>query len=356
MKQYPLFTAILAGLCLAFLTGMGFAINGWLNDSKKTAALKSSTDTLNRVRSNKIAPTRENVDAARSNLVDLQNSERNFFEALKGTQRFSLDVRIEATDLANKLRESRDKLLSDMKRADVRLHGRQGTFGLGFHRYVDATDGNTPRRRLEEIALEKNVIEYLIGALINAKESAKNPLILQSVCREPIELTVARGAVAPKINSDEYIPQPEETLRADNVANTYYFRFMFTTRTDVFRRFINHVHNSGYPLALRGVKVEPATAEVLIAPPIQLQGSSVPGEGANGGVGVALPSASAVPFPVASPALPGFSGVASGASGAAVAPEPQSALVVVKGTLSQFTVSFEYIIPVQPAPKKSTNN
>ncbi|MDR2429655.1 MAG: Amuc_1100 family pilus-like protein [Puniceicoccales bacterium] len=355
MKQYPFFTAIFTGLCLAFLVGVGFALKGGMDYSKNTATLEGSTNILDGVRNNKVAPTRENVDAARSNLVDLQNSERNFFETLRGTQRFSLDSRIEATDLASKLRESRDKLLGDMKRADIRLYGRQGTFGLGFRRYVDATDGNTPRKRLEEIALQKNVIEYLIGTLITAKEGVKNPLILQSVCREPIELSVVRGvgAVAPKTNDDEFIPPPEATLRADNVASTYYFRLVFTARTDVLRRFINHVHGSGYPLALREVKVEPAKAEVLLAPPAQQGAPAL----AEAGVGNP-PPASTPPFPVASPALPGFSGTAlplSGASGA-VALDQQPAPVVVRDVPSEFTVSFEYIIPVQPAPRKAANN
>jgi hypothetical protein len=270
---------------------------------------------------------------------------------------------MEAADLVGKLRESSEKLNKDVLAAKARIY-KPATFGFGFRRYLAANDGLMPRVRLDDIALEKEIVEWLVGKLLEAKGGENNPLILQTVAREPVEVIPDRAFSSIKANSDEYIPAAPETLRKKDIANTYYFRFVFTSRTDVLRNFIRRVENSGYPLILRGITVSPAKKEVLEPPEEVAAATSTPTGTDPVAANIPLP-ASDVPAGFNSGALPVIplpvpDAPASAASpiapAAPVAPPPVDA--VVRDTPSEFTVAFEYVIPLPAADSaaKPSNN
>jgi hypothetical protein len=367
--KHPVFTSILILLGLVFLAGG--ALTAWQGkvhfDKKKD--LKEIVGKKTAILGSEFAPTKQNLAVANENYNQVKERENELFNALKGRHQFTGE-KLEAADLVGKLRESSEKLNKDVLAAKARIY-KPAAFGFGFRRYLAANDGLMPRIRLDDIALEKEIVEWLVGKLLEAKGGENNPLILQTVAREPVEVIPDRAFGSVKANSDEYIPAAAETLRKKDIANTYYFRFVFTSRTDVLRNFIRRVENSGYPLILRGITVSPAKKEVL-EPPEELvaasastpaaatdpAAASVPPPvpdvpvGFNSGTLPALPlpapDASASAAPPAAPVAP--------AAAAPVAPPPVDA--VVRDTPSEFTVAFEYVVPLpaaDPAAKPLNN-
>jgi hypothetical protein len=360
--KHPVFTSILILLGLVFLAGG--ALTAWQGKVRfdKEKDLEKMIEKRTAILGSEFAPTSQNLVMAKENYDQVKERENELFNTLKGERQF-VGEKMEATDLVGKLRESSEKLNKDVLVAKARIY-KPATFGFGFRRYLAANDGLVPRTRLDEIALEKEIVEWLVGKLLEAKGGEQSPLILQTVARQPVELTLDRASSSVKANPDECIPAAAETLRKKDIANTYYFRFVFTSRTDVLRNFIRRVENSGYPLILRGITVSPAKKEVL-EPPEDAAAASTPAAGADSAV-AGIPSSGPEVFagfdsgtppaaPLPAPDAPA-SALPPGAPAAPVAPPPVD--VVVRDTPSEFTVAFEYVVPLPAADSaaKPANN
>jgi hypothetical protein len=374
--QYPFFTATLGlfgGICLA---GVGLAGWQYLSYSGYEKKLKDVLSDREQILNSPIAPTEENLERAKKNYDNIVAREQELYEILKGNKTtvdsstagpakkakvFPEEDNQQPADLVNKLRESANRLSAQFKSPKVRIYrvggsGRTSDFGFGFKRYVSATDGTTPRNRLRDIALEKTLIEYFVNHLVKAQSEDGSPLILQAVMREPVEIPRERS-ITSSINSDEYIPTQVEVVRSKGIVDSYYFRFTFTTRTGLVRRWINKMDSEGYPLFLRGITVAPAKPEVL-AP----EETAIPG--------IVLDSSAPLSPPPAATPLPGFAGfgevapppppVPSAATPAA--PEApgktgnKDAQIILEATPSEFTVSFEYVLPATETAGKPSNN
>jgi hypothetical protein len=369
--QYPFLTATLGlfgGICLA---GVGLA--GWqfLSYSSYEKKLKDVLSDREQILNSTIAPTEENLERAKKNYDNIVAREQELYEVLKGNKTtaestkkarvFPEEDNQQPADLVNKLRESANRLSALFKSPKVRIYrvgggfGRNSDFGFGFKRYVSATDGTTPRNRLRDIALEKTLIEYFVSHLVKAQSEDGSPLILQAVMREPVEIPRERSSATSNINSDEYIPSQVELVRSKGIVDSYYFRFTFTTRTGLVRRWINNMDADGYPLFLRGIAVAPAKPEVLAPeetaiPGVVSDGSALPPPAAplaaslSGFAGfgeVAAPTPAAAPN---GPAAPGKTG------------SNKDAQIILEATPSEFTVSFEYVLPSSETAGKTSNN
>jgi hypothetical protein len=359
MKKYPVFITVIVILSLLFASGFGMLVWQLSVRFQNQSALKKEEDKFRNFLK-ETAPTQENLAAARENLRQMNAREKEIFTKLQGVKQFDSKAQ-DATELVGRLRESSEKLTKLATTAGATIFA-PANFGFGFRRYIATTEGQAampPVPRLTDIALQKDVIEFLIDALVGAKESARNPLILQSVLREPVELSQEKNTYIPSRNNvDEYTPRPEETLRRDGIANTYYFRLVFTARTDVLRRFLDTVSKSGYPLYVRGVAVLPARPPILAeltppaptaapAPAAADPASTLPPGFAPAAPAQSLPPGFSAPgSPSPTPSQPPSFAAAPAASAAAQPELPPP----VTDAPSEFTVSFEYIIPI---PRKT---
>jgi hypothetical protein len=378
--KYPVLTTTLGLFGAVCLAGVGLA--GWQFSvySGNSKTLKKTLAQRDAIFSAEIAPTKDNLELAKDNYKEIQERNDELFKLLKNEFEFRGETVSQPADLVAKLRESNDRLLRDIQNAKARIFrasGRASDFGFGFRRYVTATDGTTPRSRLDEIGVQKDVVEFLVQALLVAKNEvgSKAPLIIQSVQREPIEVPIEKGSLSQRGNADEYIPLPNEVLRRDGIAKSYFFRITFTARTNLLRAFVNTVDGKKAPLFLRSVTIAPAKPEVL-APPVEegaTDASGAPIAAVPGIPGATDPAAApASPFTAAAPtALAGFGDPATATPAfpgtpAAAAPAPAPAApvsnteIILESKPSEFTVTFEYLMPEpfveNPATSPSTNN
>jgi len=397
-KQYPVLFSVLGILGAVCAGGLGVSVWQYLQYSGTQRELAEKTDALGRarvfryeppsksskegraladlraslIRPNELnvldalkkpfTPNKDNLAAVEENrgeFVKLETDLYTRFNAERARRVFEGEKIDNAANLVTRLKASKQDLENRLKAAGVRLRNTPGSdFGFGFNRYVATNDGGQPKDRLDELLVQQKIITWLVERLIEAKDGKNppeprpkdfdNPLFLQGVRREPLEVTRDASNYRAGGVADEYTPRADETLRREGVMKSYYFRIVFTSRTDVLRRFVAYVRNEDTPLVFRSLSVAPANPNVINE------------EGAAGGVPDAAASASAPVLPAApaaTPALPGFDlppapGAAPAPAGstlaAAAAPAKQSDRVVVADTPSEFVVSFEYLMPVPP--------
>lgn len=335
-KQYPLFSATIGLLGLVCVAGVGFG--AWqafeLNQGKD--ALGRAESRLRSLKGSEIAPTEENVQIAQKNRKDMEAAAEAIFQSLKGQKDLYVDFRASGGELNSLLRGTSDRLTAALQNAGIRVAGNE--FGFGFTRYVEK--GEVANGEFSAIATENQVVEKLVEMLIAAK-TGEEQVVLQSMQREPVEIadaaTPRRRGRTQDGGGDEYRPTSGESLRKGDVLETFFFRIKFTAPTEVSRRFLNAVGNSGYPIVIREVMVEPAEESVLAAP------------NASGPDVLSLPSdVSGGDFP--NFAMPGDTAVA----GVPATANPSTGThAILKEVPSSFTISLEYLIPQKPVPAKS---
>ncbi|MDR1498104.1 MAG: Amuc_1100 family pilus-like protein [Puniceicoccales bacterium] len=373
--KHPVFTTTIVLLGIVFLTGG--ILTGWQTKIyfDKEKSLEEVVRNRDNILKQKPAPTEANLVSAKENYKQIKERETEIFNVIRGSYQFKSE-RVEAADLVGKLRESSEKLNRDVIATKARIY-KPETFGFGFRRYLAGNDGLVPRTRFEDLALEKEVVEWLVGRLLDAKNNEQDSLIIQTVAREPVELVVNRAASShARLNDDECVIDTSETLRKKGIVDTFCFRLVFTARTDVLRNFIRRVENSGYPLFLRSIAVAPAKKGVLEQPKETVATPAVTIPPADAPATTPPPTATAS-TPAATPVIPALpTGFDSGPTVAAApaaapttAPEPTSPVAppvtvpqedaIVRDTPSEFTVTFEYVVPIpvatDPATKTSNN-
>ncbi len=338
-KQYPMFSATVGLLGLACVAGVGFGAWQSYNLSKGKSALGRAESRLRALKNSETAPTEENVRSAQKNLQAMDSAAEAIFRLLEGAPEKSLyvDFRSSGGELNSQLRGTSDRLTGALQQAGIRIAG--ANFGFGFTRYLEK--GEVANGEFSAIATENRVIEKLVEMLIAAK-IGEETVILQSIQREPVEIADAgnsrRRGRAQQDGGDEYRPLPGESLRKNGVVETFFFRIKFVAPTEVTRRFLNAVGQSGYPIAIREVTVAPADASMLASP--DAGATSVMGIPDGAGDGGQFPN-------FAMPGVPEPEAVAPAAENPAA-----TAHVVLKRAPSIFTISLEYIIPQKPSRAK----
>lgn len=328
-KKHPLFVATLAILGLIAVAGVvltGLELNAYLASSKK---LNASQRTLTGLLSGQaIAPTSENRDAIAKNLAELQAAEAAHRDNLAGTtpaSRFE-DTKSggrtpDAGELGSIIKEYIENWRAACGESGVKLvTPKPDEFAFGFSRYFRT--GVNPQASLAEVSRQTRIIDFLVKSLLAAKGDETVRLI--SVEREPIELPEEVRI----FNKDELKALPDSTYRRDGLLRGEFFRLRFIARTDVLRRFVNDVTDSGRAVIVRGIDVIPATAELMKDAP----------DAARPAATFAIPS--------------GVFGEAPAAAEAAPVAKPA---VIVSDAPSDITVTFEFIEPTKPAaPVSST--
>ncbi len=324
-KKSPALLATLAVFGLVALAGAGFTVFAYLDYSDASVKLAAADKKVASLLKSEVALTRDNVDAAQSNLRALKAAEAALRLDLSGDGAGSFDDKYTGApgDLGAVIKDSVEGWRTVCRKSGVRIAvPKPDDFAFGYSRYFQ-TGGTPPSKFTAQIHRQTRVTDFLVKSLLLAK--ASDDLRLVSVAREPVEVSggVRGGNFAP----DEVDPSSrrDSVLRREGLLRSEFFSVKFVARTDVLRRFVNIVTASGRSLAVRGVEVSQATPEQLANP------------GAPGAPG------SAVALPAD---LFGAPAPAPGAAAAEVKPDAP----VVNDTPSLFTVTLEYIEPVAPAP------
>lgn len=330
-KKHPLFIATLAILAVIAIAGVvltGLEISANSASAKK---LKSSNSTLAMHLSGAgVAPTAANRDAVAKNLADLQAAEAAHRDNLAGA---TASARFEDTksggrtpdagELGSIIKESVERWRAACQDAGVKLvTPKPDEFAFGFSRYFRT--GVNPQASLSEVNRQTRIVDFLIKSLLEAKHDEAVRLI--SVEREPVELPADTRI----LGKDEIKAGVDSTFRREGLLRGEYFRMRFIGRTDVLRRLVNGVTDSGRAVIVRGVDIVPATPEQLNDAP----------DAARPAAGFTLPT-----------------GIFSDAPAAGEAAPVAKPTVVVQDRPSDITVTFEFIEPVKPvAPAPATES
>jgi len=331
-KKYPALTATLVVLGLVALTGVVLAGLEFAAYSKSAEKLAGTDSQVARLLKDAVAPTAENKKAAEDNLAALKSAEERHLKELAGvkTDEFTKELVTDPGQFTANLNSS----VANWRKAlgDVGIHiigAKPEDFAFGFSRYF-RTGVNPPQKNTQDVSRQSKVVDFLIRSLIEVRTQDDN-LRLVAVDREPLELPATNR----NFNKDELSGIVDPTFRHEGVVRSEFFRIRFIGKTDVLRRLMNAVSNSGRPVIVRGVDVVPATPEQLAAPQA---------EGAENAAG-----------PGAAPAAGNIFGDAPSPGAAPGSPDaaPSGPQLVVKGDASDITVTFEYIEPAKPEPVKS---
>jgi hypothetical protein len=338
-KKHPALIATLAGLGLVALTGVvlaGLEYGSYSNSSDKLARSDKSVEALlsgariDGLPDKPVALTSDNRDAAAANLAALKAAEAALRDNLAGATpaaRFessNSSARIpDAGELGSIIKESVERWRAACHEAGVKLAvAKVDDFAFGFSRYFRT--GVNPQKSLHEIHRQTRIVDFLVKSLIEAKLDGEVRLV--AVDRDPVELP----AGTKNFNKDEVSGLTDKVFRRDGLLRSEFYRVRFVGKSDVLRRLVNVVTDSGRAITVRGVEVVTAAPELLVNPP-------EPGA-ANNGSAVAAAALPAGLFGEATPAP---------AAGDTAVAEAKSE-VVVPDAPSDITVTFEFIEPVKP--------
>jgi hypothetical protein len=345
-KKHPALIATLAGLGLVALTGVvlaGLEYASYSKSSEKLAKSDKSVEALlagARIESlpdqKPIALTAENRDAVASNLAALKAAEAALRDNLAGATpaaRFegaNSGRTPDAGELGSIIKESVERWRAACHEAKVKLTTTKADeFAFGFSRYFRT--GVNPQKALHEINRQTRIVDFLVKSLIEAKLDGEVRLV--AVDRDPVELPAGTR----NFNKDEVSGLTDKVFRRDGLLRSEFYRIRFVGRSDVLRRLVNVVTDSGRAITVRGVDVAPAAAELLID-------HAEPG-GANSGAAVANAVLPAGLFGETTPAP---------AAGDTVTAELKPE-VVVPDAPSDITVTLEFIEPVKPEVSAPTD-
>ncbi len=341
-KTYPVFYSLIAALGLAAV-GSCWCIYERSQEAQKSAkALAKKRAELIALVTSTPAPSAENQAAIKSDLLRSEAALGQMRDELKGRgpaaesllkarAAYGAAASLKAKERSNALREAKlpfepthlffniatfvEKMREAAQTANIKIKADER---FGFTSYANAG----PERELIPVVYrQRQVAEYLLGALIEAKPSELVAL-QRELPQGKVDLaavkpasTSTRGA-APVANPDLFEIDPRITARVPGFVDASAFRLSFIGETAALRSLLNKLATFELPLVVRSVEVDPIIKS-------QVAEKVTP---AN--------------------TLSSIFGTAS----AAAAPEPVKPKPLVEKVLSKFTVTVELIDLVETTP------
>lgn len=255
IKKYPIFTVFIALSAILFVGGMvmAFLAHGKYNEQKQ--ALASATRDLNRYLSADPAPVSKQVTRAQAQIADLRSGLERRLLATQGEKRPDWQANSPATGTemlfqleALKSEFTKEALLRENEAGDPIELQIPENFNFGFSRFIDAgtppDDGN-----IVEVFKQKEIIRYLLTELYDT-----NALSLNSIRRKPVQV-VRNSRGQANLQSDEFEIAPALSARVAGIVDTTAFEIVFTGYTESLRDFLTSVESFEYPLVVRSVEV-----------------------------------------------------------------------------------------------------
>lgn len=301
-----------------------------------------------------VSLTEANVAAAQADLAALQAQQAALRNAIAGEPENQIDSKFAgiANELGTQIQESVARWRREAVAKDIRMPRDEVCFG--FRRYIRNV-GTQPQRLYREVDRQRQIIGWLFTTLVESR-SAGSQLLLESIDREPIETYPGPSAGSPDgqaftVDTPDAAtlaskPQPDEfilsghSFRRPGLVGSLAFRIRFVGKTDTLRALLNTIQNSRKPIVVSAVEVNPPSAEALRE--------------------IADAASRPLGTPVGTPtfaAPPGFGALAPVAPSASdpADKKPERPLVV-KDSVSEYTVHLEYIFPVAPAAADPAGN
>ena len=269
------------------------------------------------------SPSKENVELAEQNVIDLQNTRTAHERDLMGQGNLGLtdpnDPNFEFS-VQQKIRSYALKMRNICATSKPPIKLDDGSVNdFGFSNYVSRSTTTNNQELAAAIDKQRAILEYLVEKLLESKIHR-----LISVKRENLEskfnpnMTIA--------NEDVFFLDPLVTARVEGAINTYAFRLEFAGHTECLRLFFNRLSKFELPVVVRDVNIErELNFEEEEEEEEEEEMELVPGES---------------PFPGSSPfPTPG------GANPGAVAPELKKPAPkpVVEKNVSVFAITIEFV-------------
>jgi len=300
-----------------------------------------------------VSLTDANVTAAQADLAALQAQQTALRNAIAGEPENQIDSKFAgiANELGTQIQESVARWRREALAKDIRMPKDEVCFG--FRRYIRNV-GTQPQRLYREVDRQRQIIGWLFNALVESR-SAGSQLLLLSIDREPIETFPGAAAGTPDgqaftIDTPDAAtlaskPQPDEfilsghSFRRPGLVGSLAFRVRFVGKTDTLRALLNTIQSSRKPFVVSSVEISTPSPDAV----------RELADFAPRAIGAATPAA-----PGFAP-MPGFAGLSPQPGATESAPEAKKAerVVVVKDSLSEYTVHLEYIFPVAAAPAEA---
>ena len=345
-RQNPLFATLLALCGLFALAEIGLIVERWYAAGASAEKLVRKTQEMAALREVLPAPSRENARAIEADLARARQAQAAMQAELKGRgaaaeKLLAAKVPPARADAFFDLAAFVERTRESARRFEVEVRPDAARFGFAAF----ANEGPEPAYS-ESVFRQRQVIEFLVGALLEAKPQAllavKREFPLTRKEREERDAAAlaaaeaaASGGSAPEPvaagpagdGPDYFVVDPRASVRSPGFLDTLAFRLVFTGQTAALRTFLNRLAGFELPVLVREVEVEVATAEEAVS----ATEDAAPAE--------AVAAAPAAPAPEPKP-LP---------KPAAAKPSPVAPIV--PKPLSRFTVTVEFLeLTNPPAP------
>ncbi|CAM3109232.1 Amuc_1100 family pilus-like protein [Rariglobus hedericola] len=328
-KSNPIYCSVLGVLGLAVLAA-GWGIYDRHAASEKSAALLvQKRNELNSLQAVNPAPSEVSKAAVEADLLRTEAALVKMRAELKGSGPFAEALRntpapSEPTDVFFNLETFVEKTRQKAEAAKVKIKADER---FGFYTY----DRTGPDRDLiPQVFKQRQVIEYLVDALIEATPSEllavnrERPLTKAALAAiaagQPAPQSSASAANSNSTNNDFFDIDPRISARVPGFVGASAFRLTFVSETESLRVLLNKLASFELPLVVRSVEVEP------------------------------MPKSQSSAAPVQSNSLSSIFGNAPSSTPAA-APEPKP---LVEKVLSKFTVTVELIDLIEAPATEAT--
>jgi hypothetical protein len=258
LKKNPLFCIVVALCVAACLAGVYMTLNASTKVDQAQRSLKGAKDQLSTLLNADPAPTENNLEAAQSNLNELQAELAEIREELQRGSALSpsRDGVSVLAGIQQYISRYQKAVANHKNEADetVEIQTPQN-FAFGFKQYVrDAPVPEDPER-IALLDKQRQILSYLLTQLIEA-----DPQSITKVEREMLE-SQKEGEKGFSIN-------PAISARVPGAIDTMAFSLTFTGYTDVLREFLNSLARFDLPIVVREIKVtRPSGSETVVTPP-----------------------------------------------------------------------------------------
>lgn len=362
-RRNPVFVGALT-LCGALALGEGYLIfERWSASRAAAKKLEQRTNDLYEMGNLIPPPTLTVAEAIEADLARAERALESMQTELKGrgptAERLkTAKVPAARTDAYFDLATYVERMRELARKNGVAIRSEAARFG--FSAYANEAPET---ERIEPVFRQRQVAQYLMEALLEAKPSA-----LLGVKREPTLTAPEREAMAaaqaqaaelaaagqpadagtlPEVplpdGPDYFTIDARASAQVPGFVDTEAFRFVFTGQTAALRSFLNRLAAFELPVLVREVEVEVAALEETVEAAAE---ESATGPAAEGNAASVVLTADADPAPADAAAA-----AKPVAPKAPVRPARSAAAIpIVAKPISKFTVTVEYLTLVPPAP------